>query len=242
MGLTSAAVRGRVARRAAVAGLAALAVVYAGTHAGGRSRPMPDALAAHRTVPASAMPALAWHANVGATHSPTVERALAGRAGALRAAARTAVPAGDALGVDVSSFDHPGGAAIGWAKVAAAGYRFAFIKVTEGSYYENPYYASDAAAARAAGLFTAAYHFAIPNNSPGALQADLAIDAAGDPVAGGVSLPLILDAEYDPYVSLDGTNECYGLSPAAMTAWISASPSGGSTPGRAPSPPTGPMS
>lgn len=147
---------------------------------------------------------------------------LAGRTGAPTAAAGAAVPAGEALGVDVSSFNHPGGAPINWVQVAAAGYKFAFIKATEGSYYENPYYASDAAAARAAGLFTAAYHFAIPNNSSGTLQADLTVDAAGDPASGGTTLPLILDAEYDPYVSSDGTNECYGLSPAAMVGWIGA--------------------
>ncbi len=133
-----------------------------------------------------------------------------------------AVPPGDALGVDVSSLNHPDGAPIDWAEVAAAGYKFAFIKATEGSYYENPYYSADAAAARAAGLFTAAYHFAIPNNSSGTLQADLAVDAAGNPAAGGTTLPLILDAEYDPYVADDGTNECYGLTPTEMVAWIDA--------------------
>jgi hypothetical protein len=36
------------------------------------------------------------------------------------------------------------------------------------------------------------------------------------------TLPLMLDIEYDPYVASDGTNECYGLSAAKMTAWISA--------------------
>ena len=32
----------------------------------------------------------------------------------------------------------------------------------------------------------------------------------------------MLDIEYDPYVSSDHTNECYGLSHAAMTAWLAA--------------------
>lgn len=225
MGLIPRAARARAARRAAVASVAVAAVVYGAVHLGGSFRPMPDAVAA-RTAARAATPATAWMAwrrNVAATHSPTVERMLAGRTGAQAAAtAKAAAPAGEALGVDVSSFNHPGGAPITWANVAAAGYKFAFIKATEGSYYENPYYASDAAAARAAGLFTAAYHFAIPNNSSGTLQGDLAVDAAGDPASGGTTLPLILDAEYDPYVSFDGTNECYGLSPAAMVAWIGA--------------------
>jgi GH25 family lysozyme M1 (1,4-beta-N-acetylmuramidase) len=221
MELMSKVPRRRLAGRVGVASVLVAAVVYAGAHAGGSSRPLPDALAARVATPPPATMSVAWHRNVGATHSPLVERMLAGRPGASGTRAiRTSVPAGDALGVDVSSFDHPAGAPIDWVKVAAAGYKFAFIKATEGSYYQNPYYASDAAAARKAGLFTAAYHFAIPNNSSGTLQADLAVDAAGDPASGGTTLPLILDAEYDPYVSFDGTNECYGLSAATMVAWI----------------------
>jgi hypothetical protein len=38
---------------------------------------------------------------------------------------------------------------------------------------------------------------------------------------GAQTLPLVLDIEYDPYTSSDGTNECYGLSPPQMAAWIS---------------------
>jgi GH25 family lysozyme M1 (1,4-beta-N-acetylmuramidase) len=222
MGPRSMTARGRAARRSAVASVAFAAVVYAGMLAGGPFRLVPDAIAKQVTAPAPTTNAVTWHNNVGAAHSPVVERMLAGRAGAAEAATRTAVPAGEALGVDVSSLNHQGGAPIDWAEVAAAGYKFAFIKATEGSYYQNPYYASDAAAARAAGLFTAAYHFAIPNNSSGTLQADLALDAAGDPASDGTTLPMILDAEYDPYVQYDGTNECYGLSKTAMAAWIGA--------------------
>ena len=132
------------------------------------------------------------------------------------------LPAGWTQGIDVSSLNHPNGAPIRWAEVAAAGYRFAFVKATEGSYYANPYYASDATAARKAGLFTAAYHFAIPNDSSAILQADLAVNAVGNLTTGGATLPLILDAEYDPYVSLDHTNYCYGLSQPTMVAWIQA--------------------
>ena len=86
---------------------------------------------------------------------------LAGKVPSVGAASTT----GLVKGIDVSSHQHDGGAAIGWAQVAAAGYKFAFIKATEGSYYVNPYYAADAAAARQAGLLVAAYHFAIPNDS-----------------------------------------------------------------------------
>jgi len=183
-------------------------------------------------------------ANVGAPHSPELLRQLAvplgavpglpgpGPAGAappLTAPAVTVpavtVPsplAGAVQGVDVASYQHPQGAAINWADVAAAGLGFAAVKVTEGDYYVNPYAVSDLAQARAAGLTVAAYAFAIPNGngastSP-ATQADYLLTALG---ADASSMPLMLDIEYDPYTGTDHTNECYGLSPSAMVTWIS---------------------
>ena len=36
------------------------------------------------------------------------------------------------------------------------------------------------------------------------------------------SRPLELDLEYDPYTATDHTNQCYGLSPARLVAWIGA--------------------
>jgi GH25 family lysozyme M1 (1,4-beta-N-acetylmuramidase) len=183
----------------------------------------PAAAGVPATTPAGRLPIGRY--NVAAAHSPRLLRMLAGRsANAQRSAsARPAVAtAGLVKGIDVSSHQHTDGDAINWAKVAAAGYKFAFIKATEGSYYVNPFYASDAAAARAAGLVIAPYHFAVPNDSSGTLQADLAMNMAGDPQAGGATLPMTLDAEYDPYVKSDHTNTCYGLSPSAMVAWIQA--------------------
>lgn len=120
-------------------------------------------------------------------------------------------------GVDVSAAQHPNGAAITWADVHGAGYDFAAIKATEGSYYINNYYASDAAAATAAGMYVAAYHFANPSDSSGTVQADYAVQNAGNYKVGGLYLPLVLDLEYDPY----SNDECYGLSPAQMVSWIS---------------------
>jgi GH25 family lysozyme M1 (1,4-beta-N-acetylmuramidase) len=169
----------------------------------------------------------AGRGNVGNTHSPELENLLAGHATATprgRAAGRAASVApgaSDVLGVDVASFQHPDGAAINWADVAGAGYRFAFVKATEGSYYVNPYAEADLAAAKAAGLYAAPYHFAIPNYSGGALQADYALDQSGY-ASDGRTLPVILDIEYDPYVADDHTNTCYGLTRAQMVSWISA--------------------
>ncbi len=88
-------------------------------------------------------------------------------------------------GIDVAAGQHAKNAAISWTKVAASGYKFAFVKVTEGTYYINPYYLKDASGAQAAGLFVAPYAFGIPNYSGGALQADYALDKAGSAAAAG---------------------------------------------------------
>lgn len=124
-------------------------------------------------------------------------------------------------GVDVAAAQHPRGALIDWTKVAAAGYTFAAIKSTEGDYYTNPYGAADLAGAKAAGLYVTGYHFAIPNVSGGAAQADFAV-SHGAYAAGGRTSRVGLDVEYDPYTGTDHTNACYGLSPAQMVSWISA--------------------
>ncbi len=174
--------------------------------------------------------------NEANTHSPQVERMLsAGTAHppGVRATAvtgpgpgGTATIASTVQGIDVASIQHDSGS-INWGQVYTDGYKFAFIKATEGSYYVNPYYGSDAAAAKAAGLIVAPYAFAIPNYTGGALQADYALDYSSY-APDGHTLPLIIDLENDPYAGLpppkgDGTSgDCYGLTPAQMVAWISA--------------------
>ncbi|MBO0818498.1 MAG: putative Ig domain-containing protein, partial [Actinobacteria bacterium] len=151
----------------------------------------------------------------GAAHSPQVLRQLAG--GTVRGG-RPAGPIPGALqGVDVASFQHPGGAAISWTKVAAAGIQFAAVKATEGAYYRNPYALRDLAHAKAAGLSVVAYAFAIPNGngssaSPVA-QADYLLAYLAK--AGGAPPTVMLDVEYNPYGA-----ECYGLTKPAMVSWI----------------------
>ena len=159
--------------------------------------------------------------NVGAAHSPELLRELASPL------AGTGEPSGTVTrGVDVAAAQHPGGAGIDWPQVAAAGYSFAAVKATEGTYYANPWYGADAAGAAAAGLQVTGYHVAIPNVSGGAAQADYAVrhlgQAAGGQAADGRSRPLELDVEYDPYTATDHTNQCYGLAPARLVAWIGA--------------------
>src|SRR5450756_1336716 len=54
-------------------------------------------------------------------------------------------------GLDISAYQHAG-PPINWRVLARHGIRFVAIKVTEGTYYTNPYYRSDARAAAKAGL------------------------------------------------------------------------------------------
>jgi len=145
--------------------------------------------------------------------------------GVAAAALQPSAPTLGARGVDVSSHQHAGNAAINWPEVAAAGDSFAAIKVSEGTYYDNPYYASDAVQAARAGLFVMPYVFADPfdakANGSAAQQVDMAVRQLS-PVAVPASqmLPLALDIEPDPYAAMHKVNECYGLSPAAMVTWI----------------------
>lgn len=62
--------------------------------------------------------------------------------------------------IDVSSNNHPHGAAIHWPSVRGAGVRTAIVKATEGTGYTNPYYSSDIAGAQSAGINVLAYHYA----------------------------------------------------------------------------------
>jgi GH25 family lysozyme M1 (1,4-beta-N-acetylmuramidase) len=65
------------------------------------------------------------------------------------------------LGIDVSHWQ----GTITWSKVAAAGKSFAILKATESTDFVDPMYASYHAGAKAAGLWTGAYHFARPDSS-----------------------------------------------------------------------------
>ena len=163
--------------------------------------------------------------NVGNTHSPQLLRQLAGPAGATHAAINAAISnaaiPGAVQGVDVASFQHPSNAAINWKQVGGDGIQFAAVKATEGDYYQNPFALTDLAGAQAAGLSTIAYAFAIPNgngsSSSPVVQADFLLSYLG---ASFSNVPVLLDIEYDPYVTSDHTNSCYGLSASAMVNWI----------------------
>ena len=103
-------------------------------------------------------------------------------------------PATTVSGIDIASYQHPGGAAINWASVATTE-KFVIIKATQGTGYTNSYYAGDASGARAAGLVVGAYHFLAPSaqtGQTGKAQADHFVTQAA--VQAG-DMPPMLDLE-----------------------------------------------
>jgi GH25 family lysozyme M1 (1,4-beta-N-acetylmuramidase) len=131
-----------------------------------------------------------------------------------------------AQGVDVSSLQHPSGAAIDWSTIASSGISFTGVKASEGNYYTNPYYKTDVAQAVAAGLYVTPYIFAnpYPGNGTAAQQADRGATVIKSSTAytNNHMLPVTLDIEPDPYVNSEtNSNQCYGLTQAAMRTWIS---------------------
>ncbi|MEU4891495.1 lysozyme [Streptomyces sp. NPDC044780] len=114
-------------------------------------------------------------------------------------------------GVDVSS--HQGNVA--WATLWSSGVRFAYVKATEGTSYTNPYFAQQYNGSYNVGMIRGAYHFALPDNSSGAAQANYFVDHGGGWSKDGKTLPGALDMEYNPYGAT-----CYGLSASAMVNWV----------------------
>jgi len=123
------------------------------------------------------------------------------------------VPASAApRGMDVSAYQPN----ISWSRAKANGASFAYMKATEGIGYVSSSFASQYTGSYNSGLIRGAYHFALPDRSSGAKQADYFIGRGGGWSADGRTLPGALDIEYNPYGS-----ECYGLSRSGMVSWIS---------------------
>jgi GH25 family lysozyme M1 (1,4-beta-N-acetylmuramidase) len=112
-------------------------------------------------------------------------------------------------GPDVSNYQHPYGTAINWQAVRNQGARFAFVKISEGSSYVNPYGAKDLRDARAAGLYVAGYHFGRPRLPLSTASSDARAFAAR---LGNVREPGYLP----PVLDIEVTG---GLSAANVTAW-----------------------
>lgn len=114
-------------------------------------------------------------------------------------------------GIDVSGYQGN----VDWAAQWNAGKRFVWAKATEGTGYTNPYFGQQYNGSYNQGFIRGAYHFALPNVSSGAAQANYFNSHGGGWSGDGRTLPGALDMEYNPYGAT-----CYGLSKAAMTTWV----------------------
>ncbi|GGY78481.1 lysozyme [Streptomyces nitrosporeus] len=114
-------------------------------------------------------------------------------------------------GVDVSS--HQGNVA--WSTLWNSGVKWAYVKATEGTYYKNTYFAQQYNGSYNVGMIRGSYHFATPDTTSGAAQANYFVDNGGGWSRDGKTLPGVLDIEWNPYGA-----QCYGKTQAGMVAWI----------------------
>ncbi|MFF8597516.1 lysozyme [Streptomyces sp. NPDC015232] len=114
-------------------------------------------------------------------------------------------------GVDVSS--HQGNVA--WSTLWNSGVKWAYVKATEGTYYKNPYFAQQYNGSYNVGMIRGSYHFATPDTTTGAAQADYFVNNGGGWSRDGKTLPGALDIEWNPYGAT-----CYGKTQSGMVAWI----------------------
>lgn len=147
----------------------------------------------------------------GVLAATTAALVLTGTATA--AADPPALASGMPRGHDVSSHQKH----VDWGAARKKGARFVYVKATESTDYRNPYFSEQYNGAREAGLVRGAYHFALPDESSGAAQAEYFVEHGGDWRADGWTLPPALDIEYNPYSE---KRKCYGLSKKRMVSWI----------------------
>ena len=171
---------------------------------------------AHAAVPGDS-PSAAQHPTAAAQAAgiKTAGDAFMGWSVPDKAAAPTAAPApalaATVAGIDVSRWQGN----VDWAAQWNAGKRFVWVKATENTNYINAYFNQQYGGSYNQGFIRGAYHFATPNTSSGAAQANYFSAHGGGWSGDGKTLPGALDMEYNPYGAT-----CYGLSQAAMAAWI----------------------
>jgi len=126
----------------------------------------------------------------------------------LASSASAAATAGQSKGLDVSNWN----GTIKWATVAAAGYRFAFGKATEGTSYTDATYTANRNGSESAGLVFGAYHFARPTGSTIAGATASAIAQADHFLAVAAPQP----GELPPVLDLETTGK---LPASRLLAW-----------------------
>ncbi|MFJ5676817.1 lysozyme [Streptomyces sp. NPDC093097] len=114
-------------------------------------------------------------------------------------------------GVDVSG--HQGN--VNWSGLWSGGVKFAYVKATESTSYTNPYFAQQYNGSYDTGMIRGAYHFATPDTSSGAAQANYFVAHGGGWSKDGKTLPGALDMEYNPY-----GDTCYGMTATGLVNWM----------------------
>jgi GH25 family lysozyme M1 (1,4-beta-N-acetylmuramidase) len=114
-------------------------------------------------------------------------------------------------GVDVASYQGN----VAWTTLWNSGVRWAYTKASEGTYYTNPYFSQQYTGSYGVGMIHGAYHFATPDTTSGATQADYFVDHGGGWSSDGRTLPGVIDIEWNPY-----GDACFGKSQSAMVTWI----------------------
>ena len=114
-------------------------------------------------------------------------------------------------GVDTSS--HNG--TVAWSTLWSSGVKWAYVKATESNSYTNPDFAQQYNGSYNVGMIRGSYHFATPDTTTGAVQANYFIAHGGGWSKDGRTLPGALDIEWNPYGAA-----CYGKTAAGMVSWI----------------------
>ncbi|MFE5207935.1 lysozyme [Streptomyces sp. NPDC056600] len=114
-------------------------------------------------------------------------------------------------GVDVSG--HQGN--VDWGSLWNSGVKWAYVKATEGTYYKNTSFTQQYNGSYNIGMIRGTYHFATPDTTSGATQANYFVDNGGGWSRDGRTLPGVLDIEWNPYGA-----SCYGKTQSQMVAWI----------------------
>jgi GH25 family lysozyme M1 (1,4-beta-N-acetylmuramidase) len=113
-----------------------------------------------------------------------------------------------ALGIDVSSNNHPNGASINWSSVYGGGVTFAYVKATQGTGYTNPYFTSDMKGATDASIIAGAYDFANFNTTSAGSEANHFLSVAG---------PYVKEGYLRPALDMEGSTS---MSASQVSSWV----------------------
>ncbi len=109
------------------------------------------------------------------------------------------------MGLDVSHYQGN----IDWNRVAQAGYKFAFVKATQGTSYVDPKFSTNIQNGAAAGLMMGAYHFAEPYRHSAKAEADH---------FASIIQPYLSQMQLPPALDIEGKASSIGWS--ALSTWI----------------------